>query len=667
MKKYFLHILICDIIAVVFGAFFFTRFLPNTNSVQVVDFKDTLQTTPVLSSSSAIINHSITPVVSNQWYSSIYKKFPTQPIFALPLAYMLSPNGISFSYPDVTASTNTITAPFNEDFTVGLSDQFVKPSITSIGDWNIGISLLTHTNNSLSFILAHGVPSTLLHVKANSVVIHLQDNSKIYNQNKTLVNSKTFSTDSFLLQIHNHNYILVLNKTNTIAVDKNTLTIANPTTLYVGLLDDRSHYNNFLQTADTEILGTSAIPTLSDSALSVKYQLATNTGKQLLIALYPHQYDTLTEKVNVLGKYDTIRGSLNLITADTFSTSIALVMPPDSFSKLSSAHTDLVNQVKTDIAGVLRKPKPDSTDYYLGTWFGEIDNLLLLADTLGLTEQKNALLQFVEPIFVKSLSNFHYDTKQNSLIADSPEFGNEKLNDHHFHYGYYIRTASVLAKFDPASLSKTKTIITKMVNDIATIDRNSENYPYLRNFDAYESHSWADGYADFADGNNQESSSEAINAWYGMYLWSKVTNSPKLEQYALYLYNSEILGAKYYWFNSTGIYDKPYSHAIASLVWGGKVDFATWFSNDTNMKYGIQLLPITPASTYLGSFQDIGKYDSDYHVNEGDETKSWGDLFTIWRSFYDDRKALSFKDAVKSFDDKNTKSMLLYILYLNSK
>src|SRR5581483_8552362 len=168
---------------------------------------------------------------------------------------------------------------------------------------------------------------------------------------------------------------------------------------------------------------------------------------------------------------------------------------------------------------------------------------------------------YLEPLFTQSLSNFYYDTSKTSVIAKNPEFGNEVLNDHHFHYGYYIRTAAVLANYDPASLDKNKLMIDMMVQDIANDNRSSDQFPYLRNFDIYEGHSWADGFGKFADGMNQESSSEAINAWYGVYLWSQVTKNLDLEQTSLYLLNTEIQGSKYYWFGKDGVNSTPYAHA----------------------------------------------------------------------------------------------------------
>jgi endoglucanase Acf2 len=251
------------------------------------------------------------------------------------------------------------------------------------------------------------------------------------------------------------------------------------------------------------------------------------------------------------------------------------------------------------------------------------------------------------------------------MIARAPEFGNEKLNDHHFHYGYFIRAAAVLVRADPSFLPRVKTQIGQLVDDIANPNRTSGQYPYLRNFDVYEGHSWADGFAKFADGNDQESSSEAINAWYAVYLWSRITHDSQLESTALYLYTTEVESAKEYWFGTAGLLAAPYQHRLASLVWGGKVDFGTWFSSNPNAIYGIQLLPITPASTYLGQLPGISAYTSDLEAAGGRLDGYWGDLLLAWLSYYAPHEALAKAGAVGSSQLNGPRSLLLYTIYRN--
>ena len=113
-------------------------------------------------------------------------------------------------------------------------------------------------------------------------------------------------------------------------------------------------------------------------------------------------------------------------------------------------------------------------------------------------------------------SYFHYDPELGTVVSYPEEYDAVRdMNDHHFHYGYWIRAAADIAMYDPewATSDNWGGMIDLLIDDIATTERDRADFPYLRNFDPYEGHSWASGVAISPDGNNQESSSEAINAW----------------------------------------------------------------------------------------------------------------------------------------------------------
>lgn len=621
-----------------------------------------------LASSTNAPSHSLSPMISNQWYSSLYVAFPSAPLYAMPLAFQITPQGLGFSYPTVTATADVITAPYKEDFAVGFADDLLKPAITNVGDWTVALEQKNNSGESLAYTLGHGIPYTIIHTQGNTVQVHCASVCKVYNHdNANPVSENTITTDGLTLGIGNHFYIVTFPQQTIVTLQNNMLSITHPGQIFVGLLDTKDHYNLFQKISSAEITNTQVYPDIADTKLATTYDITTSNNTMPLITLYPHQFDTLTNAQQVLGTYQTLRGPLRLVQTNTFTTSFPLITPDTAFVKLSHDYPDLTTQIKQDISNVIAKGPPNSKDYYLGTWFGKVDNLLLLADAFGLDNQKQTLLQFAEPLFLESLDNFSYNKDKTSLIANSPEFGNENLNDHHFHYGYYIRTGAVLSSFDLSLLPKITDKVNMMVDDIATYQRDATDYPFLRNFDVYEGHAWADGFGDTPDGNNQESSSEAINAWYSLYLWSKVTNDSNLQKYSLYLYNTEIESTKYYWFNSTNLYPKPYQHSIASIVWGGKVTYETWFSDQTNMKYGIELLPFTPGSAYLGTFSTFQQYLTDYQAHGGNIQNDWGDLFVMWQSFYQPLQALAEKNQVKKFEADNSKSLFLYTLYANEE
>ncbi len=120
---------------------------------------------------------------------------------------------------------------------------------------------------------------------------------------------------------------------------------------------------------------------------------------------------------------------------------------------------------------------------------------------------------------------------------------------------------------------------TSLIRDIACPDRDDRLFPFLRNFDPYAGHSWASGGANFADGNNQESSSEAMNAWTGLILWGEAVGDRAIRDLGVTLYTNEMAAINEYWFDVKGE-NRPtaYTPSVVTLVWGGKGVNETWFT-----------------------------------------------------------------------------------------
>ena len=183
-------------------------------------------------------------------------------------------------------------------------------------------------------------------------------------------------------------------------------------------------------------------------------------------------------------------------------------------------------------------------------------------------------------------------------------FAVEQMNDHHFHYGYWIRAAAEIALRDPAWAAKDHwgAMVDLLVADIATTERGGTDFPFLRNFDVYEGHSWASGVGLGACGNNQESSSEAINAWAGLILWGEVTGDRALRDLGIYLYTTEIQAISTTGSTSTAWSSPPeYKNAEVSMLFGGKYAHNTWWTDEPRQIKGINLLPMTTARPTWGA------------------------------------------------------------------
>jgi endo-1,3(4)-beta-glucanase len=611
-------------------------------------------------------SHSLAPVISNQWYSDVFADFPTYPLYALPGAFQLGPQGLGVSMPAVTKTPDAVFAAFKADLVLGTGQTLGRPRVTNVGDWSVGVSMSQADGGQLSFTLAHGAPFTALHLSHQKLQVRCVQACSIFvNDTTPLRQGATVSARALTLVVGSRSYMLAMDRKTTVALNGDTVLLSGSEGVFLGLLDDRKHFGLFQSAAGAEISGTTVEPAIVGNELRTTYTVHFS-GAVPLLAVYPHQAQFLTSPPAVLGSYPTIRGDLTLIRAGSFTTTLPLQRPPAGFAPLSPAPSDLLATLAGDVDVYIRTGPPSSKDYYLGVWFGRGIDLFQVAQAAGRQDLADRLISYLEPQLVTGLSYFHYDAAKASVIAGFPEFGNENLNDHHFHYGYYIRAGAILSLADPKFMAQIKVPLDQMVADIATYDRASSHFPYLRTFDVYEGHSWADGYARFGDGNDQESSSEAINAWYGTYLWSLAIKDSRLETTALYLYNTEVESTKEYWFGASGVYTPPYRHRIASIVWGGKADFVTWFSKNPNAIYGIQLVALTPASSYLGQLGGIDAYLTDLEMAGGSLTGYWGDLIVAWLSFYSPQSAISLARSVPDSLLFGPRSLLLYFVYRNA-
>lgn len=192
---------------------------------------------------------------------------------------------------------------------------------------------------------------------------------------------------------------------------------------------------------------------------------------------------------------------------------------------------------------------------------------------------------------------------------------NTRLNDHMFHYGYFVHTAAQLALRDPAWGTQWKDAINQMVFDVANDPSVNPNplldFPTMRNWDPYENHCYAAGLT-YADpyGNNEESISEEINFWAGVILWGAATNQPALMEHGIKYYTAAVHSSWVLWMDPTDRYRQMIT-AIAgagwSINWPGKgihrvmdayARLDTFFGIHPAAGRMIVLIPMSPASFY---------------------------------------------------------------------
>jgi len=336
-------------------------------------------------------------------------------------------------------------------------------------------------------------------------------------------------------------------------------------------------------------------------------------------ARYPHQWRSATLPSPFA--YGSVRGPMKVEAWTTGGTE-TYALPP-LLAELPVAPTadraKLRALLAQDLAGA---PQLRGDTYWLGKQLGKWSSLLGLADQLGeadaAKECERRLKAALENFLTATVDGrpkkpgegvFAYDSRWGTLIGYPASFGSDtELNDHHFHYGYFLRAAGTLAKRDPAWIGRWRPMVDLLVREIASGDRADPLFPYHRCFDPYAGHSWASGHARFGDGNNQESSSESINAWYGLLLLADATGDVRLRDRAAWLLATEVAAIEDYWFDVRGdLFPATYPVEVVTMIWGGKGANATWFDANPQSLHGINFLPLTPGSLYLGQHPEYAR------------------------------------------------------------
>jgi endoglucanase Acf2 len=403
-----------------------------------------------------------------------------------------------------------------------------------------------------------------------------------------------------------------------------------------------------------------------------------------LFALYPHQWTRTSQKLLDF-QYASVRGPMKLAAGTSFTTRMTYpgVLPslPDAGgcdkARLDGYLNAEVPAKPPEEApawrpgeGPPRRPEGPRDTYWEGKLLGKLATLVPLAEQTGNTAARQALLGETRRRledwltaagpggWLKRAGLFAYNEAWGTLIGCPPSYGSDtELNDHHFHYGYFIRAAAEVARNEPewAADEKWGGMVRLLIRDIASPDRNDPMFPFLRCFDPYAGHSWASGSARFGDGNNQESSSEAMNAWYGLLVWGEATGDRVLRDLGIYLYTTEMEAIDAYWFDVGGTnFPKTYPASTVTMVWGGKGACGTWFSAEPEAIHGINWLPITGGSLYLGRYPDYVRKNYDALTSEcgSTEWKMWGDLVWMYRALVDP------EDALRQFDAGETRAAL---------
>ncbi|KAF7305202.1 Glycoside hydrolase family 81 protein [Mycena kentingensis (nom. inval.)] len=344
-------------------------------------------------------------------------------------------------------------------------------------------------------------------------------------------------------------------------------------------------------------------------------------ASNLLQLTWPHHRKRMISPTFVSGlSYLTTKGTMKPALGNVWRMSYAL--PTISWSAPRAPHSSCTQQIIQALVYEVQHltVSVPGDFYYWGKGFQVMGRLALIAEHVGRQDLIPSIISVMKESFAYWLKGpssgqtyAAYETAWGGVVngpgARDPnvDFGNGYYNDHHFHYGYMLHGAAVLAKYDSAWWNANKNIITAFARDIGNPSTADKFFTVARCKDWFAGHSWASGIANGAGSRDQESSGEATNGYYGLILFANILGNQDIIDWARLLWATEVDGAQTYWhlYPNANDPDTPYPEAglRALTTIGNVMDYQAgawlfWGAQRSEIA-AIQILPVTPINEGL--------------------------------------------------------------------
>ncbi len=591
--------------------------------------------------------------------------------------------GNDFLYP--------IPDPFSEVFdgiAIGNSlHSNLEAKLKDHSDGSVTIAWLDGTDEVMQATFVHGSPHAFFKVLSGELRIRtLRSDSgekgTFYDQNNAIGiwTNVAGSYNNFLVSGDSStSFADIASQEISVSSDSNAYTVTWLPT--VGTQPSNELVEAFLDTANNRIASVNINYAVNhhNNSVTITHNYLDEAGEPLttMAGLQPLHWKNTSD---LLTSYSirSARGITKFAKTDSFSYTIPFVGVLPAIPSVADdldivLATQLINEFVEQGAATYNN-RVDA--YWSGKNYSKISELIAMADELGLNAQRDALLIWLktelEDWFTASNGGvldiekyFAYDSDWNTLLAMEESFAShQQLNDHHFHYGYLVRAAAEVCRFDIdwCGSEQYGPMIELLIRDYAG-GRNDEMFPYLRHFDPANGFSWASGRVNFARGNNNESTSEAANAYGSIVLYGMLTNNQELVDRGIYLHASTAATYWEYWNNIDGYLSNDpeldnfpvgYDRITTSIIWGDGAVFSTWFSGAFAHILGIQGLPSNALTLHIGQYSD---YLVDYvnlGLSESNNNKPSGLIDDQWRDIW--WKIWAMTDADAAFADYQTRS-----------
>jgi len=578
---------------------------------------------------------------TNRWFSGLVFPPEPQPVFPLPLSVALKPTGLTLGVPAVRATDKTIFGSHTPALDVPIDATELQ--VVAYDDLTVTVAFLDGTAERGRVLLTRGSPFLRYTAAAEQTLT---------------VGPQPLAEDG-TVEIRGDRYGVVTD--GTLRGSAVTLPAGASATFYA--VPPGGDAAELAEAAKVAVTGGDVVERVDGDTVRTTLTYRTEGGDTLVAAMP----DSGATSCASAGEFATLYGPMELCRTSSLELSTPVVTPSgalDVGGLSGSERGELEQAVAADTAAL----ELTATDtYFGGKQLALAANLLTLAEGLDMAPTAQRIRDRLVPLLERwtepngcaerATQCFVYDPVLRGMVGLENSFGSEEFNDHQFHYGYFLYAAAILGKDDPALVEKVGPVIDLLAADIGN-PRQTAEFPRQRAFDAFEGHSWASGFSPFGDGNNQESSSESVTAYNGLALWAAVRGDAAQRDQAVAMLSREAASAVRYWTQPT--LPAGFGAEMVSINWGGKRDYATWFSAEPSAMLGIQLIPMSPVAEYLRGDPDRIRSSIAEAAPAGYDVP-FGDYLLMYLALADRDEALQqARDLPDTrIDDGNTRSYML--------
>jgi len=602
-------------------------------------------------------------IPTNDWWSSVIKNNHVSNLFNYPMSLKTTNQGLVVSYIPWGVYDD------QEPIIIGLSGLNANyASVYDFSDWTVTMDW-TDNNNSFQSTAGIGMPflyftkdsESIVEIEINLGTVDVSDEIITVEDARNGADFIIYAPEGSVWEQNGSTYTSVLN-------GNNYWSMAMVPQSQSDLSEIATEYQKYAYVFPQNTSVSWSYDQNSSSLLTeflVDVDIKEGQYSNVLQGLLPHQWDNLSNDSPYPNEhsYATVRGEMKTLDGNSFITE-------NNFKGILPTLPSLVNYSPGFNPAELQNKISQIENDELQTWTdsyndGQLMNRLIqtarIANKIGDLEARDSMLETIKSRLENWLTAnssevafiFYYNDTWSTLIGYPAGHGQDNnINDHHFHWGYFIHAASFVEQFYPGWANDWGEMVNHLVRDAASSDRNDSHYPFLRSFSPFAGHCWANGFATFPQGNDQESSSESMQFNSSLIHWGSITGNNEIRDLGIYLYTTEQTAIEEYWFD---MYNRNFSpthpYSLVSRVWGNAYDNGTFWTNDIAASYGIEMYPIHGGSLYLGHNLDYVQtlwneiVSNTGILNNEVNPNLWHDVYWKYLSFIDPQTAIDLYDS----------------------